>query len=156
MASYGRWYLVAHDTERNAWRTFRVDRLTDPAPTGHRVPPRELPAADPAAFVARTIATAPARYKARATVPADAQTVRTRTGALPERITPAGDGSCTVDISADRPLRIAQHLLNLGPDAALQTDPELAPYLAALGRQLLDAAYAVTEANEHGTGRAAR
>ncbi|GAA2716340.1 MULTISPECIES: YafY family protein [Streptomyces] len=146
VASYGRWYLVAHDTDRDDWRTFRVDRLSDPTPTGHRVPPRELPAPDPAAFVARTIARAPARYRARATVPTDAQTIRTRTGALPERITPTGDNSCTVDISADNPLHIAQHLLNLGPDTTLQADPELAPHLAALGRQLLQAAQAITEA----------
>ncbi|PSJ27113.1 DNA-binding transcriptional regulator, partial [Streptosporangium nondiastaticum] len=33
------WYLVAYDTEPGAWRLFRVDRLTGPAPTGHRTPP---------------------------------------------------------------------------------------------------------------------
>jgi predicted DNA-binding transcriptional regulator YafY len=31
-----RWYLVADDLDRRAWRTFRVDRMTDPVATGHR------------------------------------------------------------------------------------------------------------------------
>ena len=34
--SRGRWYLVARDRRRRAWRTYRVDRITEPAPTGHR------------------------------------------------------------------------------------------------------------------------
>src|SRR5690606_19930835 len=46
-----RWYLVAWDTERHDWRTFRVDRLTEPAVTGVRFRPRELPASDAAQFV---------------------------------------------------------------------------------------------------------
>src|SRR6266513_3675991 len=29
-----RWYLVAWDRRRDDWRTFRIDRLTKPAPTG--------------------------------------------------------------------------------------------------------------------------
>ncbi|MFJ9791652.1 helix-turn-helix transcriptional regulator [Streptomyces globosus] len=38
-----RWYLVAYDLERDDWRTFRVDRVADPFPTGARFTPRELP-----------------------------------------------------------------------------------------------------------------
>lgn len=29
-----RWYLIAFDVERDAWRTFRVDRIRTPRPTG--------------------------------------------------------------------------------------------------------------------------
>ncbi|MCB5183260.1 helix-turn-helix transcriptional regulator [Streptomyces antimicrobicus] len=39
----GRWYLIAYDLERADWRTFRVDRVSDPFPTGARFAPRELP-----------------------------------------------------------------------------------------------------------------
>lgn len=38
-----RWYLVARDRDREAWRTFRVDRITNPVLTGmrftHEAPP---------------------------------------------------------------------------------------------------------------------
>ncbi|MFZ3498200.1 helix-turn-helix transcriptional regulator [Streptomyces sp. 5.8] len=38
-----RWYLVAYDMERGDWRTFRVDRMSEPGATGARFAPRELP-----------------------------------------------------------------------------------------------------------------
>src|SRR5258708_3673909 len=41
-----RWYLVAWDRDRRAWRTFRVDRLQLRSPNGPRFTPRELPAKD--------------------------------------------------------------------------------------------------------------
>ena len=39
------WYLVAWDRHRDAWRTFRVDRMTTPL-TSHTFRPRPLPADD--------------------------------------------------------------------------------------------------------------
>ncbi|MER7468128.1 YafY family protein [Streptomyces sp. NPDC097981] len=146
VAAGSRWYLVARDLDKDGWRTFRVDRLAGVSPTGRRFTSRELPAADPAAYVATSIATAPARYTAQAAVPLDAATVRARTGALPERVKPQDDHTCTVDISADNPLHIAVHLLTLGPDATLQGSPELAPHVEELGRQLLRAARTLGEA----------
>ncbi|MEU8620093.1 YafY family protein [Streptomyces sp. NPDC048623] len=53
-----RWYLVAYDLGREDWRTFRVDRVTEPFPTGARFAPRELPAGDAAAYMARSMARA--------------------------------------------------------------------------------------------------
>ncbi|MER7764870.1 YafY family protein [Streptomyces sp. NPDC097619] len=49
-----RWYLLAHDLDREDWRIFRVDRISEPLPTGARFAPRELPmGGDAAAYVAR-------------------------------------------------------------------------------------------------------
>ncbi|MCD2194659.1 WYL domain-containing protein [Actinomycetospora endophytica] len=48
----GRWYLLAWDLDREAWRTFRADRITPRTPTGPRFTPREVPGGDIAAFVA--------------------------------------------------------------------------------------------------------
>jgi predicted DNA-binding transcriptional regulator YafY len=47
----GRWYLIAWDLDREAWRTFRADRITPRIPTGPRFTPREIPGGDLAAFV---------------------------------------------------------------------------------------------------------
>ena len=49
-----RWYLVAFDLDRDDWRTFRVDRVGRPAPTGVRSVPRAAP--DAAALVAEGVA----------------------------------------------------------------------------------------------------
>ncbi|MEV0848994.1 YafY family protein [Streptomyces sp. NPDC049954] len=50
-----RWYLVAWDTDREDWRTFRVDRLVPKPPHGPRRPSRTPPAEDLAAYVGRGI-----------------------------------------------------------------------------------------------------
>jgi predicted DNA-binding transcriptional regulator YafY len=76
-----RWYLVAYDLDRQAWRNFRVDRVTSLAPNGRRFRPRELPAQDAATFVRDSIRTAPMNYAVRAVVHCSAATARGRLGA---------------------------------------------------------------------------
>ncbi|MEX2985983.1 helix-turn-helix transcriptional regulator [Streptomyces sp. C36] len=146
------WYLVAYDTDLDEWRLFRVDRLTDPAPTGHRVAPRALPAADAAAYVAARLAAAPARYTFHAVVPADATTVRARTWSLPGRVHPVDDHTSTIALAADNPLHIAEQLLgiDLGSTDTIEGTPELASHLEQCGQRLLRAARAL--AGQDGQG----
>jgi predicted DNA-binding transcriptional regulator YafY len=80
VAAAGLWYLVGYDTRSNDWRLYRLDRLSDPTPTGRRVSPRDLPAADPAVYVQYKIRTAPTRFHAVATIAAPADFVRDRAG----------------------------------------------------------------------------
>ncbi|MDT0449219.1 helix-turn-helix transcriptional regulator [Streptomyces hesseae] len=136
----GRWYLVAHDTTKDDWRVYRLDRITTPATTGRRVPPRELPTPDPAAYVASKIATAPARHRVIATVHAPAETVIARTQSLPERVTALDATTCTVDLSGDSLTRIAQILATLGDITALDADPEVLRHLRATARRTLQLA----------------
>ncbi|HYH33270.1 MAG TPA: WYL domain-containing protein, partial [Pseudonocardia sp.] len=51
LAGYGLWWLLAYDLHRQAWRTFRVDRIEVPQPVRHRFTPRPLPAEDTAAYL---------------------------------------------------------------------------------------------------------
>ncbi|MER7468118.1 YafY family protein [Streptomyces sp. NPDC097981] len=141
-----RWYLIAYDTDRTDWRTFRVDRLTYPVPTGHRVTPRELPATDPIAFLAARVAAAPARYTLSVTVPADAATVLDHTQVLPERVRSVGAHTSTIELAADAPRRIALQLFDLapGPGSTFQGSPELAPHLKEFAQLLQDVARALT------------
>ncbi|MEO5982325.1 MAG: WYL domain-containing protein [Pedococcus sp.] len=46
-----RWYLLAYDLDRQDWRSFRLDRLSEPAGTRTRFRPREVPGGDAAAYV---------------------------------------------------------------------------------------------------------
>ncbi|MFE0188089.1 helix-turn-helix transcriptional regulator [Streptomyces sp. NPDC058989] len=151
IAAHSRWYLAAYDLDRDTWRTFRVDRLTDPAPTGRRVPPRRLPAPDASAYLTASLAAAPARYSALATVPTDAETVRTRTGAFPSRVRVLDDHMCTIDLSADDPLHIATRILalkTLGRGATLHGAPELAQHIDEFAHCLADAARALAQSND--------
>src|SRR3954467_15541618 len=68
-----RWYLVAWDRGRDAWRTFRVDRIANPAAAGARSQARTVPRRDPAAFLARSLESAPRGYEARVTLHAPAE-----------------------------------------------------------------------------------
>ncbi|WP_172384232.1 HTH domain-containing protein [Streptomyces sp. MNP-20] len=137
---------IRRDIDRLRWRLFRVDRLTDPAPTGHRVTPRELPATDAAAYVATRLAAAPARYTFHATAAADADTVRARTWSLPGRVTAVDEHTATLDLAADNPRHIAAQLLDIDLESGQEItgSPELAPYLEQLGRRLLSAARGLT------------
>ncbi|MFC7623146.1 helix-turn-helix transcriptional regulator [Microlunatus sp. GCM10028923] len=68
-----RWYLVARDRDRQAWRTYRVDRITQPALTGTRYRFEDPP--DPVALVAEGTGIAPWDLVARVRVQATAATV---------------------------------------------------------------------------------
>lgn len=71
-----RWYLVAWDLERGDWRSFRVDRLSAPQPTGARFRPRELPGGDPVEWLRSRMRTIPNRYEVSVVIQADGATVR--------------------------------------------------------------------------------
>ena len=66
-----RWYLVAWDRDRGDWRTFRLDRLRTPHPTGRPFAPREVPGGA-AALVARAIGATPGDQEATLVVGATA------------------------------------------------------------------------------------
>lgn len=55
-----RWYVIAWDANRDDWRTFRIDRLSDLHRTGVRSAPRELPAENGAAFLKASRSDTPA------------------------------------------------------------------------------------------------
>ncbi|MGW0366943.1 helix-turn-helix transcriptional regulator [Streptomyces sp. NPDC002990] len=139
VASGGLWYLLAHDTDKDDWRLFRLDRTTNPAPTGRRVAPRRVPGDDPAAFVASRLSTAPTRYRAVATVHAPADHVRARTRGLATRLTPIDEHTCRLDASDDRLPRIAQTLAGLDADYTLDADPEIIDHLRTTARRALHA-----------------
>lgn len=75
-----RWYLVAYDLDRQAWRNFRLDRINTVAPDGRRFRQRDLPAEDAAAFVRQSLSAAPRNYEVRAVLHCPAATARDRLG----------------------------------------------------------------------------
>ncbi|MFW6689603.1 helix-turn-helix transcriptional regulator [Streptomyces sp. MAR4 CNX-425] len=131
-----RWYLVAYDRDRDGWRSFRVDRVDDPRPTGVRHHPRELPAADAAAFVAESVAGHRGRYRAVVTlhVPLDEAVRRLPRGA--GLLEPAGPDRCTLVTGGDALDWLAVRIALLGVDFEVREPPELAEFLAGLGARL--------------------
>ncbi|MER8046166.1 YafY family protein [Streptomyces sp. NPDC094032] len=87
-----RWYLVAYDLGREDWRTFRVDRVSDPFPTGARFTPRELPAEDAAAYMVQSMARTQPELDLDVTFEAPAEFVAAR---LPSHLTPTATSGTT-------------------------------------------------------------
>jgi len=130
VAAHGRWYLIGFDLHRDDWRTFRLDRLAEPVPVRHRFRPRALPAADPAAFLARSITEAPYRYPATATVAEPAEAVRARLILpLPGKVVPREEGGCTVALGADLPKLVVHDVVSLviGGGGSVGGDAEAGP-----------------------------
>jgi predicted DNA-binding transcriptional regulator YafY len=121
-----RWYLMAFDTGRDDWRTFRVDRISEAESFG-RFMPRDPP--DPASFVGAAITTAPYRYQARvllyAPVSAMAEQVAPTTGVLAR----AGDDRCVLTTGSDSLGAMTYHLLALGVEFTVLEPPELIAHL---------------------------
>jgi predicted DNA-binding transcriptional regulator YafY len=137
---HGRWYLLAYDPDRADWRTFRVDRISDVAPTRHHFEARELPAADAAAYLAESFATASYRHWVRIAVQLPATAVRAAFfGLIPGQLEPTGDDTCVLRITADSPSLLIQYVAGvvaLGAEFTLEASPELAALIGQVGRQL--------------------
>ena len=130
-----RWYLVAWDTERDAWRTFRVDRIEPRTPTGPRFTPRALPPdREITAQVARGIGEATWRYRARVVVHAPAAYVRSRLP-IPGEVEPLGEDRCAFEPGSDHPELLALYLGMLDADFTIVDSPELVDALRKLTRR---------------------
>jgi predicted DNA-binding transcriptional regulator YafY len=130
-----RWYLLAWDTDRDAWRTFRVDRMEPRSPTGPRFAPRPLPPDhEVAAKVAHGVATATWRYRARVIVQAPAAHVRARLPIQVE-VEPLGEDHCAFEPGSDHPEMLALYLGLLGADFTVVDSPELMEALRTVARR---------------------
>jgi predicted DNA-binding transcriptional regulator YafY len=130
-----RWYLVAWDLDRDAWRTFRVDRIEPRTPTGPRFTPRPLPPdREVAAQVARGVGEATWLFRARVIVQAPAAYVR---GRLPihSDVQSLGEDRCVFEPGSDYPEMLALYLGLLDADFTIEDSPELVDALDKLARR---------------------
>ena len=134
-----RWYLVAWDRDRHAWRTFRVDRMQVRTLTGPHFAPRELPAEDIAAYVTRSIHSAPLKYEARVIVKAPAQVIAEH---VPRDlvIEPIDDDTCVVHAKSNSVEMLALYLGMLDADFTVTEPPELVARITTLAERYAAAA----------------
>ncbi|WP_067464725.1 helix-turn-helix transcriptional regulator [Actinomadura macra] len=135
-----RWYLIAYDVDRDDWRTFRVDRIVDPHPTGQRRTPRAVPGGDAAAFLKRQLLSLAPTYRAEVTVHLPADQVIARLGAASEDVRPLDDGRCHLRHRADTLEWLAARLLMLGCEFEVHDPPELRTHLRGLAARATAAA----------------
>ncbi|HEY2286172.1 MAG TPA: YafY family protein [Streptosporangiaceae bacterium] len=119
-----RWYLVGYDLDRQDWRSFRLDRLSEPSGSGARFRPRELPAPDAAAFVRAGISSAWNTYEVDVVVDAPADQVRARIGRW-ATVEVSAPGRCRVRMSTDSLDWPLMALGTVGAEFSVVSPPEL-------------------------------
>ncbi|MET9558401.1 YafY family protein [Streptomyces sp. NPDC006645] len=136
-----RWYLVAYDLGREDWRTFRLDRVGEPFPTGARFTPRELPTGDAAEFLSGSMARAQPRIELDVVFAAPAEFVA---GRLPPSLgvpEPTGPDSCRLRASAaDSPEWVALRLALVDCEFTVRGPASLVEHIGELGGRLTRAA----------------
>jgi predicted DNA-binding transcriptional regulator YafY len=140
MVTWGRrWYLVAWDEDRADWRTFRVDRIESPQPTGLLFTPRPLPEDDISAYIARNVSRAAWKYQARFLIQAPASEVLTHINPAVGSVEPIDEHSCTLHAGADSLWTIAVYIGALGMDFTVLDPPELTELLRTIAARYLRA-----------------
>jgi predicted DNA-binding transcriptional regulator YafY len=131
-----RWYLVAYDIGREDWRTFRVDRVSEPFATAARFVPRELPQGDAAKLLGHTMSRQP-EHDIDVSFEAPASFVVAR---LPQTLGPpeaAGVERCRLRArSSDSIEWLALRLALVECEFTVHGPPRLVEYVTDLGSRL--------------------
>jgi len=134
VATRYRWYLMAWDIVRDDWRTFRLDRMRDVAPTTWRFPVRAHP--DPVEYVQRSVTAAPYRYLARVRVHARPEQIRELVPPQVGRVEKDAGHWCILSVGGDDLDWMAMHVARLGFPAHVLEPAELREAAAVLADRL--------------------
>lgn len=135
----GRWMLVAFDLDREDWRTFRLDRLREPAvgtwlfvprAGGDEVLSRLDEPAPPSAW----------RHEVTVRIHAPVDEVAAHLPRLAGHLRPLGDGETELRTGGDDPDNAARWLAMLGHDFTVAGDQEVVDAVGRLARRLAQSA----------------
>jgi predicted DNA-binding transcriptional regulator YafY len=124
-----RWYLVAWDTSRKDWRTFRIDRIEGKPKTSIRFTPRKPPEGDFAKFVSKSLSQAPYPIRARITLRAPLDSLAKRIPPSAGVLETVDQNSCLLRTGSYSVEGIAMHLAWLGVDFQVHEPQELIDHL---------------------------
>jgi predicted DNA-binding transcriptional regulator YafY len=130
-----RWYLLAWDTDRQDWRTFRVDRMAPRSPTGPRFAPRRPPT-DAASYVARGVTSGAYRHQAVVTLHAPAEAMAGYISYGYATVEATGPDTCVLRTGSESLDALAVVVGMLGVDFEVQEPPELAERLRVIADRL--------------------
>ena len=138
VATGRRWYLLAWDLDREDWRTFRLDRMTEPATSGWRFRPREAP--DAADFVRRAITVGAYDHVARVRIEAPKSVVEQRLPSSVGTVTADGRSHCILEAGGHHLGAMAMHLGVLPWEMEVLEPPELREIMREQAGRMLRAA----------------
>lgn len=126
-----RWYLVSYDRDRQDWRSFRLDRISEVHPAGQKFRPRDLPADDALTFVQQGIRRMPQQYAVRVRVAVAAEVLEREVGRW-GTVIPNGAG-CVLEMNVDSLDWPVMVLASSGADFVVESPPELSDRIAEVG-----------------------
>jgi predicted DNA-binding transcriptional regulator YafY len=127
-----RWYLLAWDIDKGAWRTFRADRIGSEVRTGRHFTPRPPPAEDLGAYVAAGVGSRAWPYQGRVRCHAPAEVVAARLWTGFGVVEPDGPQRCVLEIGTDSLEMMALVLGVLRVDFEVESPAELIDHVRAL------------------------
>ncbi|MEU4703233.1 helix-turn-helix transcriptional regulator [Nonomuraea dietziae] len=141
LVSFGRhWYLVAWDTDRDDWRTFRVDRLTPRTPYGPRFAPRQPPDGDVATYLSHQLSSRTWPCQATVTLHESAEAVADRIWPGMGVVEAVDEHNCLFHVGSDTPSALVWMITSVDADFTLVSGPpELAEALRAQAARCLRA-----------------
>ncbi len=137
-----RWYLVALDRDKGAWRSFRVDRVEAVSVTGPGFVLQDPP--DAVEFVTHGVSTAVYRYQARVRLHLSAERASELVAPSTGTVTAIDDSRCLLTAGANSLEAIAVHLVAFGCEFEILGPPELVDAVSALAARLSRAALSPT------------
>ncbi|OBJ83716.1 helix-turn-helix transcriptional regulator [Mycobacterium asiaticum] len=129
-----RWYLLAHDRDRDDWRSLRLDRMGGVVAAGSTFVPRAAP--DARDYVQHAISAAPYRYVARVRYRLPASTVARYFSPQSMRVEPDGADACVVTAGGDDPETLVLHLAMVPGDFEVLEPPAVRAAAQAVARRL--------------------
>jgi predicted DNA-binding transcriptional regulator YafY len=129
LANYGRrWYLIAWDTARCDWRSFRVDRMQGPPHAGEVFAPRPVPP-DVATRIERGIAYAPFACRITLRLKGNVSELQAALPVWCGVLEADSDTHSLLLVGADSPEGLLAQVLMIGCDVELVEGAEMAPEL---------------------------
>lgn len=139
VATGRRWYLLAYDLDRDDWRTFRLDRITDASGRGWRFTPRP-DAPDAAQHVHRSITSGGYDHVARIRIHAPKELVDKEIPVSVGTVTADGADACIFESGGNHLGAMAMHLGALPWEIDVLDPPELRDVMREQGERMLRAA----------------
>jgi predicted DNA-binding transcriptional regulator YafY len=127
-----RWYLVAFDPDRNDWRTFRADRMTDARPLRNTFTPRPLPSDDLGQYVKERIEHTRPSYDVVVRIEQDIEALRAKVG-RGGRLEAIDADATILHLTIDSLGFLVMILDQLHADFTVIQPPEVIDYLSNLG-----------------------
>jgi predicted DNA-binding transcriptional regulator YafY len=137
-----RWYLVAWDTARKDWRSFRIDRIEGKLKTSTRFKPRKPPEGDFAAYLSKSLASVPYPYRARVTLRAPVEALAKQIPASLGVLEAIDSNSCLLCTGSYSLEGITIHLMLLGVEFQVHEPSQLVDHLRKLSERMARAAQA--------------